>query len=258
MKTSIRYIFLIAVMGLSFYAFISCNKENPATPTKSDMGILKTDEFGNILGGDYSDWCIHSPVDTFTYIKSFIVTLPQSNISLLKWTTSKEYHCYGFDVERRTTSDTNYFRIGFVNGNGTTNDSVSYVYIDTLQPNHPNYLYRLKQFDIYGNYKYRYPGVQNVYPISNSSFGPAYPNPTTNNLNIKFSIPRTDTISIYFADFMADTVFILNKEHLGAGSYEIQTYNSSNYHNVQKRLYIKSSSIQNSDSCRLYGDIQFN
>lgn len=257
MKTITRYIFLFAVMGLSFYAIISCNKETPTTPSTSDFGILRTDEFGNVLGGDYSDWCLHNPVDTFTYVKYFYV-ITQNNIATLRWTTNKEYNCYGFDVERSVISDTNYSRLGFVHGTGTTNDSVSYIYFDTLQINHPNYKYRLKILDTFGNFRYLYQGGQiNGFP-PNASFGPAYPNPTTNNLNIKFSIPRVDTISIYFAEYRTDTVFILNKERLNVGSYQIQTYNSSNYHNVQKRLYIKSGSIKNADSCSLYGDIQFN
>jgi len=258
MKTGIRYIFLFAVIGLSFYSVTSCNKETPVTPAVIDLGILRTDEFGHILGGDYSDWCIHSPVDTFTTIKYFYVTMPQNNVSFLKWTTSKEYNCYGFDVERRVIPDTNFIKVGFVNGAGTTNDSVAYVYFDTLLPNHPSYSYRLKQLDIYGNYTYIYSGIHNIYPIPNASFGPAYPNPTTGNLTIKISIPRTDTVSIYYAGFMTDTVFIMNKENLEAGSYEINTFNSSNFHNVQKRLFIKSGSIRNADSCSLYGDIQFN
>lgn len=258
MITFLRNCILVLVAGVSLFAVPGCNKEAPTAPGNIDLGILRTDEFGNILGGDYSDWCIHNPVDTFTYIVAFSVTAPQNNISLLKWTTSKQYSCYGFDVERKISSDTNYIKLHFVQGAGNLNDSMSYVYYDTLQPNHPNYSYRLKIWNTYGNYKYSYPGIQIVYPIPNASFGPAFPNPTTNNLIIKFSIPREDTVSIYFSEFKTDTVFIMNKERLNAGNYEINTYNSSNFHNVQKRLFIKSSTIQNADSCSLYGDIQFN
>jgi hypothetical protein len=257
MKIILRYSFLIIVIGLSFYAISGCNKETPVTPTSIDLGILRTNELGNILGGDYSDWCLHNPVDTFTYVKYFYV-ITQNNIATLRWTTSKEYHCYGFDVERSVVTDTNYSRQGFVHGTGSTNDSVSYIYFDTLQINHPDYKYRLKVLDTFGNFEYLYQGGQiNGFP-PNASFGPAYPNPATDNLTIKFSIPRADTVSIYFAEFKTDTVFFMNKEPLNVGSYVIYTYNSSNFHNVQKRLFIKSSSIRNADSCSLYGDIQFN
>ncbi|MFA7359618.1 MAG: hypothetical protein WC139_01140 [Candidatus Kapaibacterium sp.] len=256
MKIILRYIFLITVAGLSFYSISSCNQENPSEPTNKYLGILETDEFGNILGGDYSDWCIHSPVDTFTYIRTFNVTTPQSNISLLRWTTSKEYNCYGFDVERRTTSDTNFFKIGFVNGSGTTIDSVPYVYIDTLQPNHPNFYYRLKLIDIYGNYRY-ISEIHNIGFPPNAFFGPAYPNPTNGRFYVKFQIPKIDTISLYLTG-KTDTLKILTKVILHPGIYELNINNDSNFHNVQKRLHIKCKTIINSDSCSLNGDIQFN
>lgn len=258
MKTLLRNYFLILVVCVSLLAVHSCNKESPTTPSNSDIGILRTDEFGNILGGDYSDWCIHNPVDTFTTIKYFYVTMPQNNISFLKWATSKEYNCYGFDVERRIIPDTNFIKVGFVSGTGTTNDSVAYAYFDTLQPNHPSYSYRLKQLDIYGNYTYISSGIQNIYPIPNASFGPAYPNPTTGSFVITFNIPRKDTVSVFFTDFRIDTTFFAKNEILNAGTYQFYISNNSNFHNVQKRLFIKSSTIRNADSCSLYGDIQFN
>ncbi len=243
-------------MGLSFYAIISCNKETPTTPSTSDFGILRTDEFGNVLGGDYSDWCLHNPVDTFTYVKYFYV-ITQNNIAALRWTTSKEYNCYGFDIERSVVSDTNYSRLGFVHGTGTTNDSVSYIYFDTLQLNHPNYKYRLKILDTFGNYKYLFQGGQINGLPPNASFGPAYPNPTNGSYKVKFQIPRIDTVSLYLTGLI-DTLIIINKQICYPGMYEVNISNSSNFHNVQKRLYIKSGSIRNADSCSLYGDIQFN
>ncbi|MFZ4590085.1 MAG: hypothetical protein ACOYN6_03745 [Ignavibacteria bacterium] len=257
MKIIIRYIFLIAVMGLSFYAISSCNTDNPATTTAPyETDILKTDEFGNILGGDYSDWCLHNPVDTFTYVKYFYVTT-QNNISALRWTTSKEYNCYGFDVERSVASDTNYSKLGFVHGTGITNDSVSYIYFDTLQINHPNYKYRLKIFDTFGKFKYLYEGGQITGFPPNAFFGPAYPNPTNGSYKVKFQVPRIDTVSLYLTG-LTDTLNILNKQICYPGMYELNISNTSNFHNVQKRLHIKCGTILNADSCRLYGDIKFN
>jgi len=44
-----------------------CNdKSTPPPPGDTDPGILRTDEFGNILAGDSTDWCfINSPNPSF-------------------------------------------------------------------------------------------------------------------------------------------------------------------------------------------------
>jgi hypothetical protein len=49
--------FLAAVMVL----VAGCDdKTTPPPPVNTDPGILRTDEFGNILGGDTTDWCLQN------------------------------------------------------------------------------------------------------------------------------------------------------------------------------------------------------
>ncbi|NOS84663.1 MAG: hypothetical protein HOP31_05940 [Ignavibacteria bacterium] len=50
---------LIAVTIINFH----CGDDNTTTGgnVNTDPGILRTDEFGNELGGDTTDWCYHNP-----------------------------------------------------------------------------------------------------------------------------------------------------------------------------------------------------
>jgi hypothetical protein len=257
MKIIIKNTAIFLFIGLIFYFISSCNKDDiVVNNTPQDLGILRTDELGHILGGDYNDWCIHTTVDTFTTILSFKVSTSSNNILKLEWKTSKQYHCYGFDVERSLSTDTLYSKIGFVSGGGTSNDTIAYVYFDTLNSNVSNYKYRLKIIDIFGNFKYWY-STLSIHPIiDNYFFGPVYPNPVKVNFNIRFAIPLKDTVSMYFLNTF-DSVFLIKNEVIQPGTYELDVSNSFNYHNIQKRLYFKCHSLPQSDSCRNYGDIQF-
>lgn len=258
MKRIPAYLAIAALLAASFYFAAGCGDKS-VDSGNNDLGILRTDENGNILGGDYTDWCLHHAVDTFTHVSHPRITYVQNNnIAVLNWRTDKEYHLYGFYVQRALTTDTNYNGVGFVPGTGTTNDSVSYSFSDTLQNGHPEYKYRIKVTDIYGNFSYVNFGIAIVItPVTSTNFGPAYPNPTSGYFNVGLSIMRTDTISLYFLNVF-DTLFFIKNEVMNRGIYQLQLVNTYNFHNTQKRLYLKSGSIVTADSCSLYGDIEYN
>ncbi len=146
---------LIIVFLFAAIFHFACRDEVIPPKNETDPGILLTDEFGNILGGDSTDWC---------------------------W--------------RGDTS-------GF-------------------------------------------------------SFGPAYPNPISDPLfNIKFSLPMTDYVKIYFLRYYDDTIFVVN-DTLQGGSYT-QAVDVSSFFipPAYWRLYIQCNSYNQSDSCKNYGDIKF-
>jgi hypothetical protein len=260
MKILLKNIFIFIVIGFTLYYFESCNVDKTVTPlTTTNLGILVTNENGQVIGGDYSDWCIHPAVDTFTYVISFSVTYSNQNrIARLRWVTSKEYNNYGFDIERKRNNEYSFIRLNFVQGQGIFNDTTNYLYIDTVNSNAQLYTYRLKIMDIYGNFKYYYAGPISVTPPLNSSYGPVYPNPANGVFNVPFSIPRKDTVTIFFID-KHDTVYIAFRNILIAGNYKYTYhYDTSKYHNVQDRLYIYCGSLMLNNICKNYGDIQFN
>lgn len=258
MKTILKNFAIFSILILAFYFISSCNKDNTVNNgliINPLDDILRTDETGKILGGDYTDWCRHQPVDTFTNVKYLTAMRITSNSMQIKWATSKEYNNSGFFIQRSIRYDTNFTTLGYKQGSGTSNDSIIYYFTDTTSISGENYFYRLKIYDIWGNYTYCGTiGINHGKP--NYSFGPAFPNPVSSTFKINFSIPRTDTISIFFISNY-DTIFLFNKEEKQAGTYVIDISNSFHFGNVVKRLYINCGSIPNSDSCRSYGDIQF-
>lgn len=259
MKKYLRNLFIFLFIGATIYFNVSCNADKTVTPIGNlDLGILRTNESGQILGGDYSDWCLYSPVDTFTYVVSFTMTpLNQNTIAHLKWTTSKEYHNYGFYLERKKFSDFNFIKIKFIEGQDIKNDSTYYSYNDTIN-SVSSYTYRLKVIDIFGNYKYIYVGQIMITPILSPFFGPAYPNPSNGKFTIPFSVTKKDSVSIFFISDN-DTIFITKDRNYSAGNHStVFIYDTTVFHDMQVRLYFKNNSFQVSDSCKSYGDIQFN
>ena len=90
------------------------------------------------------------------------------------------------------------------------------------------------------------------------SLYPAWPNPTTDTVNIRFDCWK-DTVSLYTLRSYNDTVFIFKNKKLSAGAYWYRfSGDSLGFHNVVKRFYLKSKSPCNNNSeCKNYGDIQF-
>lgn len=121
-----------------------------------------------------------------------------NNHSLLKWITASEFNNDHFDVE--TSKDgINFYRIGAVQGKGTTFDRQNYNFTDNLPANGANY-YRLKQVDIDGHFTY-----SNIVLLSfdrkdtrNLVF---YPNPVTDKLIFETAVPVSRiTFNIYGQD----------------------------------------------------------
>ena len=67
--------------------------------------------------------------------------------NLLEWTTLAEKNCYSF-VIMKSVDNFNYTSIGSVLGNGTTNESHQYDFVDDHAS--PNNYYRIDQFDYKG------------------------------------------------------------------------------------------------------------
>jgi hypothetical protein len=260
MKKIIKSLFILLFIGIAIYFNVSCDADKTVTTLGTlDLGILQTDEIGNIIGGDYTDWCRNSPADTFTYVVSFTLTsLNNSKIAYLKWTTSKEYHNYGFFIGRiksYQSHDTTYLK--FIQGQGIKYDSTYYSYSDTVN-RVSDYTYILKMVDIYGNYKYFIVGQTSNSSIMYPFFGPAYPNPTTGKFTIPFAIAKRDSISIFLIS-NNDTIYLTKNKLYQQGTYKITySFDTTLYHDVQVRLYFRNNSLYATDSCKNYGDIQFN
>lgn len=72
--------------------------------------------------------------------------------AMLKWTTASELNNQGFEVEH-STDDINFSKLGFVEGNGTSQQSHTYTF-QTPKMDEGMHTFRLRQIDISGAYSY--------------------------------------------------------------------------------------------------------
>ncbi|QIL77367.1 T9SS type A sorting domain-containing protein [Hymenobacter sp. HDW8] len=79
----------------------------------------------------------------------------ENNAVRLTWATASEKQNKGFEIERRT-DQSEWQTLGFVAGNGTTNQRNNYTYVDRLAVAGNNY-YRLRQIDVDGKSVYTQP-----------------------------------------------------------------------------------------------------
>lgn len=121
----------------------------------------------------------------------------------LAWQTATEQNNLGFDVERMMP--TGWTRIGFVEGNGTTNAPQSYTFTDASAKG--KVMYRLKQIDRDG--KFEYTGsveafVENV--VTTYALAQNYPNPFNPSTTIQYQIPVSGNVSLKVFDMLGKEV----------------------------------------------------
>ena len=110
----------------------------------------------------------------------------------LQWITATELNNFGFEIEKRDESS-GFEKIGFVDGNGTTTNRVTYNFIDkNLSSN--RYYYRLKQLDFDGSFEYSPVVEVDVQQLTDFKLFQNYPNPFNPNTNIKYYVPNAGTI----------------------------------------------------------------
>jgi hypothetical protein len=85
-------------------------------------------------------------------LSSFTVSTDKNSV-VLRWNTVSETNNYGFEVEKNASlAQREWVRIGFVEGNGTTNAPKSYSFTDISAKGKTSY--RLKQIDRDGKFDY--------------------------------------------------------------------------------------------------------
>ena len=183
------------------------------------IGSITTDIDGETRNGTYP----YMGADEGT------VTLPVQMISfsaaasktgaILTWKTATETNCFGFEVERRAANGTDWAKVGFVAGAGTSTSPRDYTYTDAnLLPGH--YVYRIKQLDRDG--KFAYFGSAEV-EIGSApkqlSLMENYPNPFNPATTIRFTMKETGRAVLKVYDMTGREVTTLFEGVAEAGRY---------------------------------------
>ena len=149
---------------------------------------------------------------------SFTSTVTGNNV-ILNWSTATELNNNGFEIER-SSENTDWEKIGFVNGSGSSSEFRSYVYEDNnLNPG--IYNYRLKQIDFNGTFEYLNEIQVEISTIFDFSLEQNYPNPFNPNTNIRYTVPQTSIVNIKVYNLLGEDVAELLNEVKSSGQYEI-------------------------------------
>jgi len=165
-----------------------------------------------------------------TIIPVELSSFTAENISgsvILKWSTASETNNYGFEIERRNYNKKDWEKIGFVEGKGTTTTNNSYLFKDDSKDlKTGKYLYRLKQIDFDGTYKYSNETEVNINIPYEFSLEQNYPNPFNPSTIIKFSLPVESNVKIVIYNSLGESVTTLLNSKLEAGYHEVE-FNAS-------------------------------
>ena len=194
--------------------------------TYTTINQIRFDKHNNIfLATDESVW---RNADAITPVEITNLTAKSENNSVkLEWTTATEVNNYGFTVERKPLSSTQWTEIAFIKGAGSSTSPINYTYTDSkITP--AKYSYRLKQTDNNGSYKYYYFNTEiTITGPAKYSLNQNYPNPFNPNTTIRYSIKDAGLVKIEIFDILGRKVATIVNEEKPMGEYEVN-FNSNN------------------------------
>lgn len=234
------------------------------------QGITETDSVGNLIGSiDSTDW--YYDVDTLSKSISkdnpFLVELSyfyveyyvEGNFVSINWGTETETDNLGWYVYRNTAEDfTTAEKVSeLIEGHGTTTEPHDYIYEDTIEEAMPGdtLWYWLESIDFGGNTEQYGPSSVTIQipEYYSASFGPAYPNPTSNKVIIPFTVEGLENnsfhVSILIIDKNGNLIDVICDGTYYSSNNTI-TWVASNYINKLYRCIFHQS-----DSLHWHGDI---
>jgi hypothetical protein len=150
----------------------------------------------------------------------------------LNWQTATEFNNYGFEIEREVTGissqNSEWEKVGFVKGAGNSNSVRNYSFVDN-SVSYGSYLYRLKQLDKDGNYKYSSVVDVNAGQIPNDFvLNQNYPNPFNPSTRIQFGVNKNTHASLIVYNIIGSEVVTLFNGDVTAGQIYDVTFNGNN------------------------------
>jgi hypothetical protein len=171
---------------------------------------------------------ISIPVELFS-----IEVKKNGNGVLITWQTASELNNAGFEIEKLKIEKSGLLGgeweiIGYVAGQGSSTNFQSYIF-------HENniitgsYLYRIKQIDYNGSYKYyHYDMIIEIGPPEKTELFQNYPNPFNPSTRIMFTSSENQYARLVVYDIIGNEVAELLNEKLEANKVYTLEFNSGN------------------------------
>jgi len=168
-----------------------------------------------------TSWSDVVPVE----LTSFNALIKNNGVSL-NWITATELNNSGFEVERKS-GNTNWSKLAFIDGHGTTTSPNKYSYFDGNLLS-GKYSYRLKQIDFDGSYVYSKVVETNIDLPSKFELAQNYPNPFNPNTVIAYSLPKAGHVTLKVYNALGQEVSTLVNGMVEAGNHNIK-FNASGF-----------------------------
>ncbi len=165
------------------------------------------------------NFCIYGSYVVPVELTSFAATVNEGNVSL-NWATATETNNQGFDIERKL-ANSEFQKIGYVSGYGTSTESHSYTFTDK-NISAGNYTYRLKQVDYDGTFEYSNEINVDVTVPLEFALDQNYPNPFNPSTTINFRLATDSKVSLKIFNVLGQEVETLINGNQAAGSHQVE------------------------------------
>ncbi len=164
-----------------------------------------------------------SPSPLPVELSSFTAKVNNGKVEL-KWQTATEVNNYGFQVER-ANGDSDWEKIGFVEGHGNSNSPKSYSFTDVVNGS-GKYSYRLKQIDVDGSFEYSNVVEVTVTTANKFELLQNYPNPFNPTTTLRFTLAKETPVNITVYNYLGQKVVQVLNKTLSAGTHTVN-FNAS-------------------------------
>lgn len=234
------------VIGQAQVAYIYLSTDMSAT--SDQMGVTNTTITSNLaaLGIDWRhfgdlDGILRGMIDYIENNGGIIVPVELlsfeadrlGNAVSLNWKTATEHNSSHFDIERSVNDASSFVKVGEVSASGKTTAPVEYSAMDHKVSLGNTYYYRLKMVDADGEWEYS--DVRKVEMTTSEviSIDEVYPNPASDDANIKLQVNGTQNVEIEVIDMTGSVVLTetmsvsgsrmvtLDVNELASGSYTV-------------------------------------
>lgn len=185
--------------------------------------MLRAGTHGRGVYEAYIDFTIPVELTSFS-------ALQQNRKVQLNWVTATEVNNKGFEVHRKLKNQ-DWETLTFVSGFGTTTEQKKYSYEDDYEflPYNGKVIYRLKQIDFDGSYKFSEQiSVDVTFIPSETNISQNYPNPFNASTTIKYNLSQEGVVKVAIYNPVGQEIERLIQSNQSAGTYEV-IWNADSY-----------------------------